>query len=379
MSKYNILIPFSNALDPISGGVERVYHNLVPTLRKNGCSIYATYNIKSDYDTSSVYTETFYMGDISMTDTEYRKKWDLIIRDKQINIVICPYPNLDVFDYFSQQSQLKVFFHIHNVPSKIMYQSMAFMPSFLKNTYLDNILKWLRYRIRFKKYFDRINKNEMKVVLLSDKFRQDLKSFCTIDDKNILAIPNPIVLDDKIVNVPIKEKTILYVGRINSGQKRFQSLLNIWGKLQMLLPHYQLEVVGGGEEKAFYENKVKEMKLQRIHFHGFQTPNEYYKKADAFCMVSNYEGFGMVLLESMQYGCVPFAFNSFAALSDIIDNGKNGFAIPPFDEDKYVSVLFDFLQKTEEEKRALRQACIGKAKCFSVENIAKIWLDLFKS
>ena len=319
------------------------------------------------------------MGDISMTDTEDRKKWDLIIRDKQINIVICPYPNLDVFDYFSQQSQLKVFFHIHNVPSKIMYQSMAFMPSFLKNTYLDNILKWLRYRIRFKKYFDRINKNEMKVVLLSDKFRQDLKSFCTIDDKNILAIPNPIVLDDKIVNVPIKEKTILYVGRINSGQKRFQSLLNIWGKLQMLLPHYQLEVVGGGEEKAFYENKVKEMKLQRIHFHCFQTPNEYYKKADAFCMVSNYEGFGMVLLESMQYGCVPFAFNSFAALSDIIDNGKNGFAIPPFDEDKYVSVLFDFLQKTEEEKRALRQACIGKAKCFSVENIAKIWLDLFKS
>lgn len=381
MSKFNILIPFSNAIDPTTGGVERVYHNLAPTLRAYGCNIYATYNVKSAYDVSSVYTEIYYLGDISMKRQEYKRKWAGIIQDKKINIVICPYPNLEVFDYFSQQTELKVFFHIHNVPSRIMYQSMSFIPSFLKDTYLDDLSKRLRYRIRFKKLFNRINRNKMKVVLLSDRFRQDLKSFCSIGDENILAIPNPIDLDNNINNNAsvLKEKTILYVGRINSGQKRFQSLLNIWSKLQMSLPEYQLEVVGGGEEKAYYENKAKDMKLQRIHFRGFQIPNEYYKKADAFCMVSNYEGFSMVLLESMQYGCVPFAFNSFAALSDIIDDGKNGFAIPPFDEDKYASLLFDFLQKTEEEKKVLREAGIEKAKYFSVENIAKIWINLFNS
>ena len=57
MSKYNILIPFSNAIDPTTGGVERVYHNLVPTLRSYGCNVYATYNVESVYDESSVYTE----------------------------------------------------------------------------------------------------------------------------------------------------------------------------------------------------------------------------------------------------------------------------------------------------------------------------------
>lgn len=41
----NILIPFANAIDPTSGGVERVYHNLVPSLRKMGCNVYATYHI----------------------------------------------------------------------------------------------------------------------------------------------------------------------------------------------------------------------------------------------------------------------------------------------------------------------------------------------
>ena len=28
----NILIPFANSIDPMSGGVERVYHNIVPFL-----------------------------------------------------------------------------------------------------------------------------------------------------------------------------------------------------------------------------------------------------------------------------------------------------------------------------------------------------------
>ena len=37
----------------------------------------------------------------------------------------------------------------------------------------------------------------------------------------------------------------------------------------------------------------------------FQNPTEYYKKAVCSCMTSNYEGFSMVLIEAMQYGCVP--------------------------------------------------------------------------
>lgn len=50
-----ILIIFPNALDPTSGGLERVYHNLTPFLRKNGYEVYATYSIKSEYDERSVY------------------------------------------------------------------------------------------------------------------------------------------------------------------------------------------------------------------------------------------------------------------------------------------------------------------------------------
>ena len=39
----NILITFPNAIDPTTGGLEKVYHNLTPFLRNNGYNVYAVY------------------------------------------------------------------------------------------------------------------------------------------------------------------------------------------------------------------------------------------------------------------------------------------------------------------------------------------------
>ena len=57
----NILITFTNAIDPTTGGVERVYHNLVPYFREHGYNVFATYQRKTDYDKNSVYTKAIFM------------------------------------------------------------------------------------------------------------------------------------------------------------------------------------------------------------------------------------------------------------------------------------------------------------------------------
>lgn len=373
-----ILIPFLNAIDPTSGGVERVYHNLVPSFIKMGYEVYATYHIRSQYDKASVYTDVFYFGENTRNNNEIKNEWLQIIKQKNINIVICPFVNPFYYDFFSRQKELQVYFHIHNVPSVYCYPSYSKVPACLRHTFVDDFLKWLRFTVFFRKSFDRINKNGMKIILLSDRFKEDFKSFFSLDDDNLKAISNPIVRDENFdFKRTHKDKTILYVGRITTKQKRFQSLLNIWSKLQDILPEYNLEVVGGGPEKEYYEKKAREMNLKRVVFHGFQSPEEFYIKAQALCMVSNYEGFGMVLVEAMQYGCVPFAFDSFAALPDIIDDGINGYRIPPFNEEIYVQRIVDFIKKTREEKEKIYNASMSKAKLFSVENIAKEWIRLF--
>ena len=92
-------------------------------------------------------------------------------------------------------------------------------------------------------------------------------------------------------------------------------------------------------------------------------------------MASNSEGFPMVLVEAMQYGCVPFAFNSFASLTDIIDDGENGMIIPPFDEDEYADRIVKFVNMSDAQQLKFRRNAVEKSKTFSVENIGKKWIE----
>lgn len=375
----NILITFPNAIDPTTGGLEKVYHNLTPYLRSNGYNVYAVYRVKSDYDTCSVYTNVFYSDDYRCG-VKYIEMINQIIQNEGIHIVICAFQYFRIVRYLSTLSDVKVVHHIHNIPSVYLFGRIHFLSNKLQNTLLDKLLRRIRFKIRLSKAMGNIARNNQKIVILSESFRDDLERVFQFDQKNVVAIPNPFPLDTSYsLDDAQREKVILYVGRISETQKRISSLLNIWQKLQDLLPDYRMEIVGGGPDKEFFENKAKNMDLKRINFYGFKKPDSYYKKSVINCMTSNYEGFSMVLVEAMQYGCVPFSFDSFTAVHDIIDNGKNGFIIKSFDEDKYVKRVVEFINYPEEKKNIIRKAAIAKSSLFDVERVGEKWLDLLSN
>ena len=376
----NILIPFANSIDPMSGGVERVYHNIVPFFISHGYKVYATYHIKSAYDTKAVYTQIHHIN-IPISDPNYYTIMDGVIDRFNINIVIYPFVDHELINYFSRKKELKVFFHIHNVPSALLCPTISNLPSFLKGTYIDTITKYIRKIVRYNKAFKQIDQNGMKIVLLSNHFRKDLLKIYKFNSNNIKALPNPIISSQKdfFYKEENKENTILYVGKIITKQKRFYSLLNIWSKLQDKLPDYKLEILGGGAELSYYKEKAQKMGLQRLKFHGVKKPDEFYQKAKILCMTSTYEGFGMVLIEAMQYGCVPFAFNSFSALQDIINNNVNGFSIKPFDENEYADKIINFLSLPPTERQTISENAIRKSQEFNANIIGEKWIELFEN
>ena len=99
---------------------------------------------------------------------------------------------------------------------------------------------------------------------------------------------------------------------------------------------WSLIIVGGGRQLDEMRQLAANLKLVNVKFEGFQDPKSYYERASIFCMTSSYEGFGIVLVEAMQYGVVPMAFNSYISVTDIIENGVMVFLIEPFDIDAYV-------------------------------------------
>jgi UDP-glucose:(heptosyl)LPS alpha-1,3-glucosyltransferase len=69
-------------------------------------------------------------------------------------------------------------------------------------------------------------------------------------------------------------------------------------------------------------------------------PERYYAAADAFVFPTNYDAFGMVLLEAMASGLAVFSSDR-AGAAELIDSGRNGFVEP----------LTDWVETTAERLR----------------------------
>lgn len=374
----NLLILFENSIDPLRGGVERVYSNLVPFFLENGIYTYAYYFDECKYEKPHCYSGVF-KGENNMNLSNVKKELLFLLDKWEIKVVICAYPSSVLMNAVESMQGVMVFHHVHNDPCQLFDSSQL---HFFKNHHINNklsaILSHIYMHYKYAKHFRKADKNGHKVVLLSENFRPKFKKLFPMKDENIVSVPNPVVID-KLQDAKLlhKENILLYVGRLSEYQKNVSSLLRIWGNLYRRLPDYKLIIVGDGVDKAVYEKMSDEMKLENIEFKGYQTPSQYYIQSRSLLMVSRFEGFGMVLVEAMQYGCIPFAYNSYESLSDIIDDGVNGFMISPFDEKEYAEKLFAFLKLPDTEKFKYSNAAMKKAKSFDVSVVGCQWLNLF--
>ena len=208
---------------------------------------------------------------------------------------------------------------------------------------------------------------------------QDINSVQSIsgipDSKKLFAIGNPnTYAEDDIVELP-KENTLLFVGRL-SREKKPEKVLLLWKRLQNRFPSWNLKIVGGGYLKESLEELKEKWQLERCSIEGRQDPAPYYAKAKIILLTSDFEGYGMVLTEAMQYGVVPVAFNSFEALDDIIVGETAGLAVKPYNLKEFENKLA-FLMENEDKLAAMSSAAKISVKRFGIASIADQWIDLF--
>lgn len=228
-----------------------------------------------------------------------------------------------------------------------------------------------------------VYKNSDQYILLSNSFINNFKSFTYL--KRILklsVIPNPVTIDSKGYQYEksCKEKIILYVGRVETIVKRVDRVIDVWNLLEKEFKDWQLYIVGDGDALPRLKDKVKELWLENVHFEGFQEPRHYYEKASILLLTSDFEGFGLTLVEGMKYGVVPVAYGSYAALDDIIDDKINGYIIRPengqFNPQEMALKLRNLMTDAELRDNMTRHAILINEK-FSTANIVEKWNHLF--
>ena len=126
---------------------------------------------------------------------------------------------------------------------------------------------------------------------------------------------------EKFILVPSECRLVLYVG-VFEKRRNIAHLLEI-AKLA-IDSNLHFILIGTGPEEAYAQQYVIEHNLKNVTLPGSLLQSElavYYKRASVFILASNYEIFGMVLLEAMFFG-LPIVSNYNAGAVDLIDESN---------------------------------------------------------
>lgn len=141
-------------------------------------------------------------------------------------------------------------------------------------------------------------------------------------------------------------KNLLYLGRL-VAVKGLPILLESLAILKVKHPEMVLTVIGDGSERAELESLAQELELsEQVKFVGYKSQaevREYLEQTDVFVLPSFAEGLPVSLMEAMAAG-VPVVTSQIAGVSELVDNGINGYLVPPGDV-KSLSEKIDVLLK----------------------------------
>jgi starch synthase len=133
------------------------------------------------------------------------------------------------------------------------------------------------------------------------------------------------------MSVDKNSKLIIFIGRIDPGQKGIQLLIEALNA-GFLPPHpHQFVFLGTGDlslEKSLHQHD----KNSRVHIiTRFDEPlsHQLYAASDLTLIPSSYEPCGLVQMIAMRYGSLPVA-RATGGLKDTINHQQNGFLFPEY-------------------------------------------------
>lgn len=225
-------------------------------------------------------------------------------------------------------------------------------------------------------------KQDEKIVRRFDRF-----VVLTEEDKtywgnlpNIAVIPNAAKLPPHGYS-SLSAQRVIAVGRLDY-QKGFDRLVRAWSVVQKdeRFIDWHLDIFGQGEWHDMLQQMIRENGLQNTC--SIHPPTNFifdeYEKSSLIVMTSNYEGFGMVLVEAMACGVPAISFNCTCGPRDIIRDGDNGLLVKDGDIEGLANAMMRLM-----EDESLRKKMGAEARkvvdAYSEEEIMTKWVDLFTS
>ncbi len=223
---------------------------------------------------------------------------------------------------------------------------------------------------------EKIIKKADRIIAISEATKRDLVSIHNIPTEKI-----DVVYLGNSLNLPvtenrlIKEPYFLYVGA-RAHYKNFNRMIEAFSN-----SHYRDDLIcvvfGGGIFTREENEMIEKLKLQNriVQLSGDDSKlANLYKYAEAFIYPSEYEGFGLPLLEAMHYG-TPVLTGNASSLPEVAGDAAMYFVPQEIDDIRHV---METVFGDEHLRSDLAAKGIRREKRFSLEKCAEETLGVYK-
>lgn len=212
-----------------------------------------------------------------------------------------------------------------------------FMSPYFANESLVN-----RLRVYLAKY---ILRNADAVRVVSERVKKSIEGIIRVGTPVAVV---PIFSEQRDTGSSIRnlkkdypqfEKHILMASRL-TPEKNILLALRAMKEIIVKHPKVGLVIVGSGPEEINLKSFVGKNNLTgNVFFEGWsENLTPYYESADLFLLTSNYEGYGMTVVEALSSGC-PVVMTDVGCAGEVLRHRENGLVVPVGDTGALVRAL----------------------------------------
>jgi len=215
-------------------------------------------------------------------------------------------------------------------------------------------------------------------VAVSSGIADDLATLSGLPREHFTVIHNPAALGKANVNASCPEELsglpgpiILTVGTLKPV-KLHDLLIEAFSRLPASLGA-TLCIIGEGQMRGKLEQQIDRLGLQgKVLLPGFSAdPGPWYAHSDLFVLSSDYEGFGNVIVEAMEYGVPVVSTDCPVGPREILAGGQYGTLVRVGDPHALSqAIIAALVEKCDQTALKLR------AQDFSLQTIAQKYLDV---
>lgn len=211
------------------------------------------------------------------------------------------------------------------------------------------------------------------LITLTEKDIENYKSNTKVNAK-IDFIHN--IVDNKLLDnnstYQIHSKKIISVGRLTYA-KNYELLIEIAAEILPKYPDWCWDIYGSGELNDNLQEKITEMQVERLTLKGaVSNIYELYQEYAFLVMTSRYEGYPMVLLESIANKVPAIAFDCQTGPSDIINHNQTGLLIEENNITQMINSIEQMILNSSNRIR-MSQNCESAMGEFSTTDIINKW------